>query len=47
MSQPPIHPQESAFGDLTGTFLEPLIADLITGLGEDVTREGSPRRRPR
>ncbi len=26
--------------ELTGTFLEPLIAELIAGLGEDVAREG-------
>ena len=41
MSQPPVStPPKDAFDELTGTFLEPLIAELITGLGEDVTREG-------
>lgn len=32
--------EESVLDELTGTFLEPLIAELITGLGEDVNREG-------
>jgi GTP cyclohydrolase IA len=41
MSRPPIStPPEDTFDELTGTFLEPLIAELLTGLGEDVTREG-------
>lgn len=40
-SQPPAPTSpEDAFDELTGTFLEPLVTDLITGLGEDVTREG-------
>ena len=39
MNQPPtIFP--SKFGEPTQTFLEPLITDLLSGLGEDVTREG-------
>ena len=39
--QPPASvPPEGTFDELTGTFLEPLITNLITGLGEDVTREG-------
>ena len=40
MSQPLPTPAETELDELTGTFLEPLIAELITGLGEDVTREG-------
>ncbi len=36
MSQPPI----PSLDELTGTFLEPLITDLIAALGEDVSREG-------
>ena len=39
MTQPPVvSPPE--FGEPTQTPLEPLIADLLNGLGEDVTREG-------
>ncbi len=44
MSQPLPPPAETdtetVLDGLTGTFLEPLIAELIAGLGEDVTREG-------
>ena len=40
MNQPLLTPADTALDELTGTFLEPLIADLIAGLGEDITREG-------
>lgn len=41
MSQPPeTASPEPTFDEIDGTFLEPLIADLLTALGEDVTREG-------
>ena len=38
MTQPVISPPE--LGEPTRTPLEPLIADLLSGLGEDVAREG-------
>lgn len=37
---PAISPSKNAFDEPTETFLEPLITDLLSGLGEDVTREG-------
>lgn len=37
---PAIPPSETTCSAPTGTFLEPLITDLLSGLGEDVTREG-------
>lgn len=40
MKQIPIPSTEPTLDELTGTFLEPLITDLLSGLGEDVTREG-------
>ncbi len=40
MSQPPTTASPETFDDLAGTFLEPLITDLLTALGEDVSREG-------
>lgn len=41
MSQPPITASpETSFDEIDGTFLEPLITDLLTALGEDVSREG-------
>lgn len=40
MKTPTLPPSEPTLDALTGTFLEPLIADLLSGLGEDVTREG-------
>ena len=40
MSQSLPTPVETTLDELTGTFLEPLISELITRLGEDVTREG-------
>ena len=43
MSQPPPTAAEPTFDELTGTLLEPLITELITKLGEDVTREGLQR----
>ncbi len=39
MSQPPI-PAATELDELAETFLQPLITELISGLGEDVTREG-------
>lgn len=43
MSQPLPTAAETALDELTGTPLEPLITELLTGLGEDVTREGLER----